>query len=860
MAHELKGWARSRPLRVAFLIEDGEYANLALDGVFADCYGRWGGRFSLIVPCFNGRILERYWLWLEAYDPDIVYSYVPLDKARVMEIHDRISPSKYAFHKLGREPRLDIFGFKPTYDFSPLSSLSTIFKLARYSPRSSDGPPIRIIDSWHTEKPTRFLTDNFGTYGYSQASSIYPLDATTAASLLTIVSPDIQANRQYGVPGDLNIIPNEMAALREFAAKRVTSLSIASALFAPKLNIQSGPWSSSFNLVIGDSFADRILFWNGRLLIPEWLDADLCCLRIGFDQLKEPEFLAALGDLLRSRNHVTDGSGGQSQITIRSASLNADQLAEARQLVLSTKSWSIVTAEVVSEISGIVPEADAIKSAKEGGRFGGVLFHQPDWIRFMWSPPIAHPPVTVPDHLSDAPMRQMFTIGSWCTDFIFEHDGQGSHITTENRWMLPRRWRMAGAFKLSLAGGSQRFVAPAARRSRDGNLTIFVSTTTPVEAITIPTAYEAMQYALAADGVWLDDDLEYRQARPPSKVAWIHPSNEARYLTGVFGLAGGLRRAKQFFLHPFLRENFSQLGGTPGLPRIQVMPTLSRLQKKFQGQETFDLRGLGEREALADLIVKASRDIKNPREFLGYDRLKEQWKVYRIAFWARHPQPNADTGIDWDKREEDSLDACLIELRHRQLIYQGHLWTCRKCHHRNWVDFSKLSSEFSCEVCKQTEQAPVSIQWVFRPNEFLIESLRSHSVLSLIWVLSILGDRSRHSFIFVEPTWFGYASESEKKDAEADLLVILDGQAILCEVKSSWHSLRLTDISDFVALAIRLRPDTALLAVMEVGAGPVADLLAAKERLAVEGIHFELLTPNASENWDDPYLYFDDID
>jgi hypothetical protein len=103
---ELKGWARPRPLRVAFLIEDGEHASLALDGVFADCYNRWGGRFSLIVPCHNGRIVPSYWPWLEAYDPDIVYSYLSLSRADVLEVHERLSPAQYASHELGREPRL----------------------------------------------------------------------------------------------------------------------------------------------------------------------------------------------------------------------------------------------------------------------------------------------------------------------------------------------------------------------------------------------------------------------------------------------------------------------------------------------------------------------------------------------------------------------------------------------------------------------------------------------------------------------------------------------------------------------------------------------------------------------------------
>ena len=168
-------------------------------------------------------------------------------------------------------------------------------------------------------------------------------------------------------------------------------------------------------------------------------------------------------------------------------------------------------------------------------------------------------------------------------------------------------------------------------------------------------------------------------------------------------------------------------------------------------------------------------------------------------------------------------------------------------HHRNWVDLDLLSYELSCEVCKQPTQAPVNIHWLFRPNEFLIESLRDHSVLSLVWLLKVLCERSRRSLIFVEPMWFGFTHESDSPDKEADLLAVSDGEAILCEVKSSWRGLRLGDISDFVALAKRLRPDTAVLAVMEAGAGPEVHLENARKQLDDEQIKFELLTPDTSD-------------
>jgi hypothetical protein len=301
------------------------------------------------------------------------------------------SPSQYVFHKQDREPRLDVFGFKPSYEFSPLSSLSVIFRLARYRPATAQGVRVQVIDSWHTERPSRFLTDNFGTYLWSHGGNIYPPDAAAAASLLTIVSPEKQADPRYGVPRDLNAIPSEMAAFKEFAECRAANLSLASMLFAPKLDIRAGRWSGSFNLVVGDSLADRILFWNARLLIPSWLDTDLCYLRVGLDRLREAEFLVVLSKLLKRRNYVTDGGGGQPQLTVRSASLSTNQLEEVLKLVLSPEPWSEVTTEAVSGLERIAPSADALQAARESNRFGGELFPRPEWTPFMWSPPMADP-------------------------------------------------------------------------------------------------------------------------------------------------------------------------------------------------------------------------------------------------------------------------------------------------------------------------------------------------------------------------------------------------------------------------------------------------------------------------------------
>lgn len=856
MSHELKGSLRPRPLRVAFLIQDGEHAHLTLDGIFSDCYGRWGGRFSLIVPCADGRIMPSYWPWLEAYDPDIVYSYVPLSRQDILEIHERLSPAQYMIHKLGAPPRLDVYGFKPEYKFPLLSSLSTIFKLARYRPAASERTAIKIIDCWHTETPSQWFTDNFGTYHSSAATGMYPPDAMSAASLLTVVSTEKKNNRQFGVPQNLDDIPTELAAFEEFASRRTTSLSLISALFAPQLEIDTRTWSGTFNLVIGNSFADRILFWNARLLIPAWLNNDICCFRVDMDKLQNPEFLRTLGTLLKNRNHVNAGSGGQSLTTIRSISLTIDDLNTAHQLVQSTKPWGSVTTEAVQGLEAIAPDQDQLKAARESRSFGTV-FSRPDWTDFIWSPPYARPPEIAPDHLSDAPIRQTFTLGYWCTDFSFEYDDQaaGPHFTDSNQWELPRRWRMADAFKPIWKSAAHYELPPKTRRSRGGKLAIFLCADRPIESIKIPNAYEAVDYALTADGRWAKSNAEHELVFPPHKVAWAKPSNEARYFTGVLGMVGGVTMAEAFLLHPFLRKVFASLGGTPDLNEIDTTPTVNTLNKLATRQPAFDLRDEHERQALVRLIVKAARGLKKPLAFVRHDSLKEQWKEYRKAYWQAHHQDHVqDSDADWDNEEEASLDTCLIALRKRQVLFQGHYWLCKKCHHQNWVDLDTLASELSCEVCNQATQAPISIEWLFRPNEFLIESLRDHSTLSLVWAISELRQRVKRSFIFVKPTWFGFTEETTTQDAEADLLVLLDGQALLCEIKSSWRSLRMADVDSLVSLAQRLRPDVAVLGVMETGPGPTAKLEAAKQQLHTHGIELMILRPTEANSSDGPYL------
>lgn len=861
MANEIEAYIRPRPIRVAFLVTEGEHAELVLDGIFADCFSRWGGRFSLIVPCVDGSIVPAYWPWLETYDPDIVYSYVSLSREDILEIHERLSPAEYMAKRTRAEPRLDVYGFKPDFRFTPLASLSTIFRQARYGRGSEAGAPVKILDCWHDEKePSRFLTDNFGTYLRSFGTSMFPVDATQAASLRTIVAPERLIDRRSSVPRDLDVVPDELEAFNNFTHRRVSSLSMASILFAPKLDFHTTRWSGTFNLVIGNTFADRLLYWNARLLIPAWLDTDLCCLRVDPEQLEDPAFVVALSDFLKQRNRVNSGSGGQSSAVIRSMSLTAERLEEIKSQLVGQRPWGNLRTEVVQSLDEVVPDEASLRSAREGNRFGTGMIQRPDWTRFIWTPPALRPPVVEPDHLADAPPGQRFVQGYWASDLDIELDEPGSTFGDPNRWSLPRRWRLASAFGVKRVNSPMHELPPRHRRSREGTLAVFLKGDAPIESVGIPTGSNAIYHGLARDGAWAQDDLERGRVQPPPKVKFAEPSNEARYLTGVLGLAGGLRNATAVLLHPFLMELFGQLGGTPKLAAEKVQPTINALRKRTDPtQAVFDIRDEKERSALAHLIVRAAAGLKAPRESVSFKDLTARWAEYRANYWKvrSSPQTAADDGVDWDSREAKSLEDRLIELRQRQMIFQGHRWVCEECHHKNWIDLSALDSQLICVVCRTETQTPIDINWLFRPNEFLIECLRDRSALSLVWALHVLRGRALHSFFYAGPTKFFYSTEAAdlgRADAEADLLVVIDGKAVLCEVKSSWSVVTKADIRKLVALAQRLRPDVAILAIMEDGAGLAAEIDEARTDLGASGIDLELLTWRPDEILDGPYL------
>src|SRR3546814_2714452 len=67
--------------------------------------------------------------------------------------------------------------------------------------------------------------------------------------------------------------------------------------------------------------------------------------------------------------------------------------------------------------------------------------------------------------------------------------------------------------------------------------------------------------------------------------------------------------------------------------------------------------------------------------------------------------------------------------------------------------------------------------------------------LSLLWTLHAVRDRGQNAFTYAGPTWFWYEDRERGPDAEADLLMVVDGTSIVVEVNSSWAVMRKSDVT-----------------------------------------------------------------
>ncbi|WP_175947329.1 hypothetical protein [Burkholderia pyrrocinia] len=182
--------ATERPIRIAYVLEDGEDSHHWLDEVMAECFARHGGRQSLIVPCIEGRISQRYIDWLKVIDPDVVMLLTYRNAEIASHLRPHIGDTVLEYRQ--RDPEEIEPQPRVHHEPAALTSLSWIpfFKTVSGVRRHTVD---LILDSYPAWEDDGLIKDNFGTLDASIGR--YPVHEQIGARPLILTPANAPPNR-----------------------------------------------------------------------------------------------------------------------------------------------------------------------------------------------------------------------------------------------------------------------------------------------------------------------------------------------------------------------------------------------------------------------------------------------------------------------------------------------------------------------------------------------------------------------------------------------------------------------------------------------------------------------------------------
>ena len=498
----MKVSSRPRPIRTAYLLEECEHSDLMLDAIFQHSFGCWGGRFHLIIPCENGAPLPDFVPWLKAYDPDLIYSYCDLTEACIEEIHETIYPSYLTRHKTFGRDKISVHSFNPEHKI-PHLTVETIVPYASL-PAKGDGkelPP--IIDAFYGQAgQDRFVQSNFGGYTGSIGHSFSQHLNEFCVPTHILNGDELQPRQKYGLK-HLNTIADRTEILNEAKHRRVVTVARLSATNVPRLNFRDSDWSLSFNLIVGDSFLDRITYWNARSLFPRWRDEQYVDLILPEQDLVDTNLINSISEFLKQRNHVSrDQNSANTIVTIRSSSVNLEKL-ELLSKQLKGDGWIRFVTSKINSVSDHIPGAQSLEHALfvyNGGL--GAASHV-SWIDSNTADDHIDIEPPKPDILQYCPLHMVSPYsGAWAVEIAIPRmEDYSKYQNVTQNWALPKKLRLVPAFKKGYQLHDNGAVVMP-RVSLGGYLSVFADVGTSITNIRIPSDFNAIRTGLTKGRDW----------------------------------------------------------------------------------------------------------------------------------------------------------------------------------------------------------------------------------------------------------------------------------------------------------------------------------------------------------------------
>lgn len=571
-----------RPPRIVFLVEENEHSSKILDDIFSYSYSIWGGLRTIIIPVIDGDISKEYIEWIQLFDPDIVYSYARLStkiKTALEKATTAITFKEHPFH--WPNPTND--KFTPVMDFQFIQSVSLVPHIMSKPLFSGLNQSLCFIfdDSFNEGTYSKLLLDNFG---FCCSHYLTLIKAQFPNLVLLGVADDQHSSRLKGANYFeakeflSNLFQNigwtvfSPAFLSGYDKKHLHGQD--SHLYCAYLNYaEHEVEEADFNLFIGDSFEDRVHFWNSRHNFNGWHDdPSTVSLRIPENCLNDASFIGTLSKYLLNR--IINGRRRSRRIQIFSCAITNDVLENfIQQLGLK----NFISIKSFKRILPLLPSDNPYNSMRQ-------LVTASEEIQGTQKK------VTpcLPWHLDDVKNLDFLRNENWFVEFEIERHNNLYPCYDEDGDILPQFWRLP---RNNCA--AQVFIKDRSysRIQRDKKLCVIASNddsaATKVGSIPLklPSDEKVFQKIFEKlPTVFKNNDLRNTY----TEGHWsIQLSDKGEAFKIVVDIFGGLYIAYQYLDDPFWRELLCHLSGinitNPSINLSQILlPSQPLTDGKFK--------------------------------------------------------------------------------------------------------------------------------------------------------------------------------------------------------------------------------------------------------------------------------------
>lgn len=804
----------ARPVRVAYLIPES-FPDEVFDKIFSECYSRWGGRRTPVIPTDGTTIDKIYWEFLDKWDADIIYSYAEINDELENRLYYCFAPAKIMRHSEVRASGEFLPDFEMNFSFT--SSLSFLPYFAQRTKTSAALPLPKILDYQLWDNHYQDFADSFGFLSKSTPSA-------SLQQFARIMTCRKDEKVGYFSPSECIFLESEDAWLANLVDDRnvllLSGLSDFSSPYLTDWSNYSNGWNDHLTVVIGDSAEDRLLMWNAQHRYSGLsVGDDIPVFRVSERRFENdaPDWLKKWINLRNSRQLRQNAA---KRVTLRSCSLSKERLCEIAKLI--SERPIMVEHHQTPNVFDIKPSNDRgsdwtySPSSSVSNRFRGKDLEIP---------------LLEPWHFSLGEKAPRFQ-GIWAIDLTI--DRLEDHSVYEDRphvWKFPRRLRLDTAidkqhYAQNIVSKVGLLNPPSFRPTRDGNLVVWDSATWTRPILSLPSDYEAFFHVLHRIPY---DSPEFRRRvrrekseealasskgqmmgtflAHPERFARVSVSDKGRDLLGVLQLFGSLPEALQFLNNKFWLDLIQRLSPEELQDKEKYIKEICDELNTYPKTSDLELREI----VVHSLRLAAKSFASQKLEIVDFEKIYDQAKL--------------SLGADKDRNNKirNEVESSVEYLRNCNFLWQGFNWKCRSCDHHNWVGLDRLSIISNCEICRKGRSSQVAGSLHFRLNSFVQHAFASSSSQgAVLWCLQYLASKTRlpvgdstQCFAFAPAMDIFKKNESDLW-TDVDITANVNGKIYLVEVKRSHKFVRMKDLDKLLELANELRPDVLLLAVQEV--------------------------------------------